>query len=95
MRIGAHPGAARPYLASPPPPPPTIDYMMYGVCDMVSYLNNFFTEDKTMTRTEFSHTVDRLGEEGVSLLRCYAELLKISHMTQAQPAPVHQDNRKD
>lgn len=37
-----------------------------------------------MTRTEFSHTVDRLGEEGVSLLRCYVELLKISHMTQAQ-----------
>ena len=50
LRIGAHPGAAQPYLASPPPPPPTIDYMMYGVCDMVSYLNNFFTEEKQMER---------------------------------------------
>ena len=52
LRIGAHPGAAQPYLASPPPPPPIIDYMMYGVCDMVSYLNNFFTEDNTMTKKE-------------------------------------------
>ena len=52
MRIGAHLGAAHPYLASPSPPPPTIDYMMCGVCDMVSYLNSFFTEDNTMTKKE-------------------------------------------
>ena len=30
------------------------------------------------------NSYDRLDEEGVNLLRCYAELLKISHMTQAQ-----------
>ena len=48
-----------------------------------------------MTRTELLHTVERLDEEGVNLLRCYAELLKISHMTQVQPVPLHRDNRKD
>ena len=53
-----------------------------GVGDIVSYIKIFFTEEKQMTRTELLHTVERLDEEGVNLLRCYAEMLKISHMTQ-------------
>ena len=41
LRIGAHPGAAQPYLASPPPPTTIMRPLPCGVCDMVSYLNNF------------------------------------------------------
>ena len=84
MRIGAHPGAAQPYLASPSPPPPTIDYMMYGVCDMVSYLNNFFTEDKQMTSKEtLLVLLDSLTPEDITLMLSLLE----TRREEARPVP--------
>ena len=58
--------------------------MMYGVCDMVSYLNNFFTEDKTMTSKEtLLAMLDSLTPEDITLMLS----LLGKRPEEAQPVP--------